>query len=201
MTKPNLVLDAMGVIYRSCDDVAELLVPFIQERTRISSIDIKKNYHSASLGHISSSVFWENVGLDDSVEDEYLLEHSLTPGLLPFLRDVREDVDSIWCLLNDVSEWLRKLRERFGIAGLFDGFVISGDVGLRKPDTNIYKEFLKTSRLGAAEIIFVDDRPKNLTAATELGLSPVLFGADPDANSVTMERVVSFSELLTTLRF
>ena len=34
-----LVLDAMGVVYQSCDDVEELLVPFIREKG--SNIDKK----------------------------------------------------------------------------------------------------------------------------------------------------------------
>ena len=46
-----LVLDAMGVIYQSCDDVEELLVPFIREQgSNIDKKTIEDLYTRASLG-------------------------------------------------------------------------------------------------------------------------------------------------------
>lgn len=63
-------------------------------------------------------------------------------------------------------------RERFG--RLFDVVVISGEVGLRKPDPSIYE--LTTERLGiAAEAcVFVDDHPGHLKAARQAGMTTVL---------------------------
>lgn len=63
-------------------------------------------------------------------------------------------------------------RDRF--AKLFDVVVISGEVGLRKPDRAIYD--LTTDRLGiAAEAcVFVDDHPGHLKAARQAGMTTVL---------------------------
>jgi putative hydrolase of the HAD superfamily len=57
---------------------------------------------------------------------------------------------------------------------LFDVLVISGEVGLRKPDPEIYK--LTTDKLGVApsEAVFVDDHPGHLKAAQKLGMRTVL---------------------------
>ena len=199
MTKHDLVLDATGVIYDSGDDVAELLVPFIQARTRVCLQEIERNYHSASLGHISSSEFWQNVGLNDSIEDDYLSEHVLTPGFLEFLDEVRASVGSIWCLSNDVSEWSLKLRDRFGIADLFSGFVISGDVGLRKPDVRIYEKFFEMSGVDPKTTVFVDDRPNNLSAASAVGIRTVLFSASSNEKTELFPTVANFGELIKLL--
>jgi|GEM_PF-4675402 len=51
MTENTIVLDAMGVIYASSDDVAELLVPFVIKAGGIKDLEeIARQYTLASLG-------------------------------------------------------------------------------------------------------------------------------------------------------
>jgi putative hydrolase of the HAD superfamily len=69
------------------------------------------------------------------------------------------------------------LRERFGLHRFIDGFVISGDVGARKPDAAIYKHLLSQMGTRAESVILVDDRPRNLDAAAALGFQTILFGS------------------------
>jgi putative hydrolase of the HAD superfamily len=56
---------------------------------------------------------------------------------------------------------------------LFDGVVISGEEGIRKPSRRMYE--LGAERAGAApqECVFVDDLTFNLTPAEELGMATV----------------------------
>lgn len=62
---------------------------------------------------------------------------------------------------------------------LFDAVVISGEVGLRKPDPQIYA--LAADRLGlpAGSIVFVDDLAPNIRAATAAGMVGVLHVEGP----------------------
>ncbi len=174
----TLVLDAMGVIYTAGDDVAELLCPFIHENGGVADDRrIEALYHDASLGRLSASQFWEQVHLDPALEDAYLCRHRLSAGLLDFLCSAKPRLASIWCLSNDVSEWSRKLRERFDLSRFIDGFVISGDVGARKPDAAIFKRLLAQTGVSAESIVLVDDRPRNLDAAAALGFQTILFGS------------------------
>lgn len=64
---------------------------------------------------------------------------------------------------------------------LFDAWVISGEVGLRKPDPAVYE--LAAARLGLApgECVFVDDLPGNLKPARALGMATVLHRGDAAA--------------------
>ena len=61
------------------------------------------------------------------------------------------------------------------VMGVFDANVISGEVGLRKPDPAIYR--LTCERLGVApeRCAFVDDVEVNCTAAAGLGMTAVWF--------------------------
>jgi putative hydrolase of the HAD superfamily len=56
---------------------------------------------------------------------------------------------------------------------LFDGMVLSGDVGIRKPEPRIYELAAEAMGIDADQIVFVDDLPFNLEPARELGMATV----------------------------
>jgi epoxide hydrolase-like predicted phosphatase len=57
--------------------------------------------------------------------------------------------------------------------GMFDVVVISGEVGMRKPEPEIFHLTLDQMELRPADCVFVDDLPHNITAAAELGITGV----------------------------
>jgi putative hydrolase of the HAD superfamily len=72
------------------------------------------------------------------------------------------------------NSWGTSLYPLERIKGLFDAIVISGDVGLRKPDPAIFE--MTASRLGVPpdRCVFVDDHPAHLESASGLGMATVL---------------------------
>ena len=173
----TVVLDAMGVIFRAKDDVAELLLPFVKRHNpSIDEEDLYTCYIQASLGHIDVDEFWLGLGLSPSVEDEFLAGHDLNEGVLDFLKLARNTGIDVWCLSNDVSRWSTKLRERFALEDSFVDFVISGDIGFRKPTEHAYRCLI--SRIGFIPDLFVDDRAQNVAAARSVGIRSVMFGPD-----------------------
>ena len=56
---------------------------------------------------------------------------------------------------------------------LFDGIVISGEVGIRKPVPGSTRWARRRSGCAPAECVFVDDLPPNLKPAAELGMATV----------------------------
>ncbi|HEX6521731.1 MAG TPA: HAD family phosphatase [Streptosporangiaceae bacterium] len=75
----------------------------------------------------------------------------------------------------------------------FDAVVISDQVGLRKPDTAIYR--LAASKLGvpATSCVFADDSEANLPPARALGMTAVLF-ADAESAVTEIERHLNLRE-------
>ena len=53
---------------------------------------------------------------------------------------------------------------------MFDTVVISGEVGMRKPERQIFELAVDRIGLPASECVFVDDVPHNIDAALEAGL-------------------------------
>jgi putative hydrolase of the HAD superfamily len=72
---------------------------------------------------------------------------------------------------------------------LFDGVVISGEVGIRKPTPRIYELGAQAIVRGPAQCVFVDDLPFNLPPAVELGMATVHHTA-PDTTIAELERVL-----------
>ncbi|HEX5018642.1 MAG TPA: HAD family phosphatase [Actinomycetes bacterium] len=59
---------------------------------------------------------------------------------------------------------------RDGWHNMFDEVVISGEVGMRKPERRIFEHTLAELGLPAKECVFVDDHVANIRAAAELGI-------------------------------
>jgi HAD superfamily hydrolase (TIGR01509 family) len=115
-----------------------------------------------------------------ALEDEYLARHQLTDGVLRALEVLRREGHPVWCLSNDVSEWSCRLRERFELDRFIHGFLISGDVGIRKPSRAIFDRLLRETSVNPDGIVFVDDNVANLDAAAQLGIRTILFGRNHD---------------------
>lgn len=107
--------------------------------------------------------------------------HQLSAGVDNFLRAASAHFDRICCISNDVSEWSVSLRRRFGLDRFITDWFISGDVGIRKPDPGIFDAAAQKLGIEPARITFVDDRPKNVAAASRFGFNVVLFGPQPQA--------------------
>ena len=174
-----LVLDAMGVIFKSADDVGELLIPYIAEKAETFDEDvIRSAYLKASLGVISPDEFWRQVDLTSMFEDEFLSLHSLNPGIKELLSHAKDSGISVWCLSNDVGRWSDKLRKNLDIEKFLNGSIISGDVGVRKPDKKIYEILIQSSGCNVEDILFIDDREKNVIASREIGIETAMFNPE-----------------------
>jgi putative hydrolase of the HAD superfamily len=71
------------------------------------------------------------------------------------------------------NSWGKGRYDRAQFPLLFDGVVISGEVGLRKPEPRIYELGAEAIGLPPAECVFVDDLAGNLKPARELGMATV----------------------------
>jgi epoxide hydrolase-like predicted phosphatase len=71
------------------------------------------------------------------------------------------------------NSWGKGRYDRSLFPELFDGVVISGEVGLRKPDPAIYELGAESIGLQPSECVFVDDLPGNLKPARDLGMATV----------------------------
>lgn len=88
---------------------------------------------------------------------------------------------------------------RATLAELFEFAVISGELGIRKPDPQIYLHTLHRLGLPARQTVFIDDAQPNTAMAEQLGLHTVLHRA-PDSTRDEIARLVADSSPVPSSR-
>ena len=81
----------------------------------------------------------------------------------------------VFALSNWSAETFGMTRPHFPFLERFDGILISGEVGLAKPDPAIFRLFLDRFGLRAEATLFIDDSPANVAAARTVGIEAVQF--------------------------
>jgi putative hydrolase of the HAD superfamily len=82
--------------------------------------------------------------------------------------------------LNNESDELNRYRiEKFGIADIFEAFLSSCWLGVRKPTQQFYTRALGIAQAKPELSLFVDDRQQNLAPAKALGMNVILFTSAP----------------------
>ncbi|WP_157548234.1 HAD family hydrolase [Nonomuraea candida] len=90
-------------------------------------------------------------------------------AMYDMLRDVR-DGGVKTCLLS--NSW-SNTYPRDGWDEIFDAVVISGEVGMRKPEPRIFHHALDRIGLAGEECVFIDDIEANIVAARALGITGI----------------------------
>ena len=79
-------------------------------------------------------------------------------------------------LLSNFSDELRqRIDNEWDLGSAFDEIIISCEVGLVKPDPEIFNLMLDRLGVRADEAVFIDDRIKNIEGAKKMGLHAVFF--------------------------
>lgn len=72
------------------------------------------------------------------------------------------------------------IKNRFPEILIFDGYALSFDLGLRKPDPEIYRAALRAVGSPPESAIFIDDIQENVESAERLGIKGILFTTGTD---------------------
>jgi putative hydrolase of the HAD superfamily len=99
----------------------------------------------------------------------------LKTDTLALMEELADQGLYLFCLSNMPAERYAYLRETYDLWGLFAGIVISAHVKMVKPEPGIFEYLLATYRLDPAATLFLDDSPKNISAARLLGIQGLRF--------------------------
>jgi HAD superfamily hydrolase (TIGR01509 family) len=172
-----VLFDAMGVLYSAADDVGDLLVPYLRSHGCVlRREEIAQLYQECSLGKMSSADFWAMAGASGASDEEYCRNHRLTEGVVAVLAELDTTGVRLGCLSNDVSEWSKLLRERFGLGEYLTDWFVSGDLGVRKPAPEAFTILCRRLDVVPNRILLIDDRAENVSAARAAGLQALQYG-------------------------
>jgi epoxide hydrolase-like predicted phosphatase len=150
--------DALAQAFRSSPDAQELLFAFEEGRIHEDEFEPKlavvlgiPDRHDGLLGRL-----FAGSQIDDA--------------MVAAVRTARAAGIRTGLISNS---WGTNFYPRPLLAELFDGIVISGEIGVRKPATKIYELGAEAIGLEPNVCVFVDDLPFNLTPAEELGMRTI----------------------------
>lgn len=103
-----------------------------------------------------------------------MVPHAYTETVALLENLVAEGRD-VTMLTNFASDTFREAQKRFPFLTLPRGVTVSGDVGLIKPDIEIYRTHARTFGLDPAATIFIDDSMPNVEGARAAGWQAVHF--------------------------
>lgn len=108
-----------------------------------------------------------------AVEDQSL---RLDDSALPILEELHARGGLRMGQLNNESRELNDVRvARFGLTRYWSFFFCSAYVHLRKPEPAFYQLALDVLQVPPAEVLFIDDREKNVEAAAALGIHGIRY--------------------------
>jgi epoxide hydrolase-like predicted phosphatase len=184
MTLRAVFFDLGGVIVRT-----EYQAPRerLAERLNMTYEDLSKvvfeaeTSRKASIGEVSVEEHWLAVARKlhlpaseaKTIHAEFFAGDVIDRDLLDFIRALRPRyktgvISNAW---GDLRDYI--VKNQFDDA--FDTLIISAEIGMMKPQPEVYQLALKQARVGADEAAFIDDTPKNVEAANALGMHGILF--------------------------
>lgn len=172
-----VIFDFFGVF---CTDFVMGWLASRGQSDRASQL-ISDHVHPADLGRITFDQqcqgFGRDLGLDwHQVKQGLLSFAEIDQDVVQIAHDVARVVPLALCS-NAPQGVVEGVLEQAGVTLPFGVRVISGDVGLMKPDAAIYRHVLQQAKTPAERSIFIDDRAANVAAAEALGIQGIVFSS------------------------
>jgi len=136
----------------------------------------------AQLGEINVKQHWQNLGsiLGLSLEEMVLFQRDFWGGdrldtaLIEYIRALHTH-HKIGLISNAFSDLRLLLTNVWNIEDAFDGMTISSEVGIVKPDMQIFQMALEQLDVNPQESIFIDDFPHNVVGARNINMHAIHF--------------------------
>ena len=172
----GLAEDAVRAMFR--DDPAALAELRELETGRLSEEEFERR-------------FAERLGLDDAEDLIDSMFRGMRPSepMVAAVRAARAGGIRTGLLSNS---WSTSHYDRASLSELFDTVVISADVGLHKPQPEIYLLASKQLEIEPARCVFVDDLRENCAGAEAVGMTAILH-RDVAATVAKLQELLAFT--------
>lgn len=149
-------------------------IPIIYNREVISSIDCEETpFHI-----IIEDLIAKHKEYEAELRLFYERYCEIVTGEIEGMKDLLTSLKKEGYKLYGLSNWCHKIHTtmaQYDIFKLLDGYVISSEEKIIKPDTEIYHRLFKKFNLKPEECIFTDDKEENIKASKLTGMDGILF--------------------------
>ena len=125
--------------------------------------------------YLDQTIFYTPRSFTREAFREYLFSLSQPfPEVLRFAQSLTDSGKYLMGTINNESRELNLYRiDTFAMRKIFRMFISSCFVGLRKPESGIYRLALDVVQIPAQECCFIDDRALNLESAAQMGMHTI----------------------------
>ncbi len=142
---------------------------------------VKNEFSQFMLGQISENEYWDKVknnyslGVDKSCIGYFNNWQGLRPNscIVELVYVLKSRGFKVGLISNIISP-VRDIIKQSGHYDIFDETILSCEVGLLKPQKEIYQLSLDRMNSTAQESVFIDDKQPNLDTAKAMGFSTIL---------------------------
>ena len=127
---------------------------------------------------------------------------TLDPDAPDVLRHLRQSKPLALISNFDHPPYVRRLLDKCGLTEFFDVVVVSGEVGIKKPDPGIFRLALDATGLRPSQVVHVGDTDEDILGARTAGIEPVLIRrgeAETEARALDFRHDRSVSTDVTTI--
>jgi putative hydrolase of the HAD superfamily len=140
---------------------------------------IEATLRRANLGQITESKFRslmsDQIGISTDQWDATIKNtERVDTDLIDYIEDLHRTYKTA-ILSNANRGVINRVIGTYLNNGIFDEVIVSADVGMAKPDPQIYKLVTDSLHVDADECIYIDDRKSFVNIASGLGMQSVLY--------------------------
>jgi len=183
----NIILDIGGVLFNDSKENTEKV---LNKNCDLIYKNAYSNdgFRKCLLGYKTVDEHIKSLSNVNDFEDiKYILSkenlkvsYPLIKENLEYIKQLKEKGYKLYLLTNITEDSYNYINNLIDINSIFDGGIYSYQEHLIKPDPDIYNLIIDRFNLNKEETIFFDDKPKNITAAQNVGIKGVVFKSIED---------------------
>lgn len=171
----------LGIKNIKDDDIENAVSPKKMDLIRKYQKGMPRKEFFEEMGKQSNFPFAKNLGML-AEEATYVLFSDMDPEMERLIKGLKGNYPL--AVLSNITEPHKEhVLKNYPLKELFDYLFFSCDVGMRKPEKEIFYFALDKMSLRPNEALFIDDYKGNVNAAKDIGINALLFNKTPELKS------------------
>ncbi|MBS6252392.1 MAG: HAD-IA family hydrolase [Clostridia bacterium] len=172
----NIIFDLGNVILKDTPSVVLENLKISDEIYKIIKCKFFDNWNKLDLGKETLKEHLDNCGIDFTIDDEirevllnYYKYRPFNNEVIELMNNLKSNMYNIFILSNNNKEAYNYLV-RLPIFEAVDGWIVSCDYNIIKPDKKIYIKLFENFNIKPEESFLIDDKAENIKVAKQVGM-------------------------------
>lgn len=171
-----ITLDKSGSV-TTCNYLSQ----YIKNKTFDEILEVYRIWHQDMLvGKVSHKEIWKDfclkleIDLNYEILEKAFLETPINQEIINLAKSLKQNY-KIGIITDNSFERLKLISKNQRFSDVFDLVIVSGAIGSKKNNEEIFKATLEKSTARAKECIFIDNSEKNLIVPNAIGFKTIFY--------------------------